>query len=137
MSGFQIPLELKIDFLENFVLPSFGVRPPHQNEDARDVWMRTTAGNNYDPHTARLFLAFNWIITFGDARTELDKLKQERREERQLQERRQENISSYAAVNSILEILVDQGKRVLEQGQRTFELIEGVKKKTPFVMEAG
>lgn len=84
MSGFQISLELKLDFLENIVLPSFGVRPPHQNEDERNNWMRTWAGNNYEPHTESLLVAFNWIITLEVARTELVRLDQKLREERQL-----------------------------------------------------
>lgn len=62
MSGFQIPLELKIDFLENVVLPSFGVSL--ENGEPRNNWMRMRANGKYQPHLEDLILGFNWIHTW-------------------------------------------------------------------------
>jgi hypothetical protein len=59
MRGFQIPLELKIDFLENVVLPSFGVSL--ENGEPRNNWMRMRADGKYQPHLEDLILAFNWM----------------------------------------------------------------------------
>jgi hypothetical protein len=84
MSGFQIPLDLKIDFLENVVLPSLGVHPPFCENEARYDWMRKRVGERYSEHLEDLILAFNWICEWGQAEQKLIQLKQENREERQL-----------------------------------------------------
>jgi hypothetical protein len=41
-AAFQIPIEMKIHFLESVVKPSFGVA--HTPEKPRDLWMREFAG---------------------------------------------------------------------------------------------
>lgn len=84
MSGFQIPLDLKIDFIENVVLPSLGVHPPSCENEARYDWMRKRAGERYSEHLEDLILAFNWICNWVQAEQKLIQLKQENREERQL-----------------------------------------------------
>ena len=74
MSGFQIPLDLKIDFLENVVLPSLGVHPPFCENEARYEWMRKRAGERYSEHLEDLILAFNWICNWP-SRTKINSIK--------------------------------------------------------------
>mmetsp|Transcript_20249 Transcript_20249/g.20954 ORF Transcript_20249/g.20954 Transcript_20249/m.20954 type:complete len:586 (+) Transcript_20249:63-1820(+) len=83
MSGFQIPLDLKINFLENVLRPSFNIRPPLQNEDVRYVWMTSTSQNFYDPYLERLILAFNHINSVEQATEELTRLRKELHDEKQ------------------------------------------------------
>jgi hypothetical protein len=45
MAGFQIPIETKIDFLENIVIPFFG--EPLDSSQTRKDWMTENAENVY------------------------------------------------------------------------------------------
>ncbi len=70
MSGFRIPLEVKIDFLEYVVIPSFGVtlHPPQ----TRESWMREIADKNYDRLDV-LMNMFNTVTTLEQAHARLEK----------------------------------------------------------------
>ena len=70
MAGYQIPIEIKIDFLEYVVKPSFGVA--QTPEKPRDLWMREFAGFAYGDHLDRLMIAFNTIETLQEAKEELE-----------------------------------------------------------------
>jgi hypothetical protein len=76
MAGFLIPIELKINFLECIVIPSFG---PHARNDSktRKEWMREIAGNAYGESLEMLMLIYNTVETLERAEA---KLKEERAE---------------------------------------------------------
>jgi hypothetical protein len=80
-AGFQIPIELKINFLEYVVKPSFGVT--HTPEKPRDLWMREFAGLLYGDHLDILMIAFNTIETLQEAKEELEKARADRAVERE------------------------------------------------------
>jgi hypothetical protein len=52
----QVSLSDRIDFLQNVVLLSFGVRPLHENEQARLEWIRDKAGARYGEYIEDLLL---------------------------------------------------------------------------------
>lgn len=87
MSRIRIPLDFKIDFLEYVVIPSFGEDLHFENNAAREIWMRNTAGSDFNPHLDRLMIAFNTITTKAEAKLEKAQAKAEleRKEEREFQ----------------------------------------------------
>jgi Fe2+ transport system protein B len=87
-AGFQIPIELKINFLEYVVKPSFGVT--HTPEKPRDLWMREFAGLLYGDHLDILMIAFNTIETLQEAKEELEKARAKEELEKALQEAKEE-----------------------------------------------
>jgi hypothetical protein len=90
-AGYEIPLDLKINFLENVVIPSFSPRLPHAgDEEARFLWIRNKAGTHYGEFLEDFMFLVDDLGTKVEAKQELKNLKQERkeqdrREERQLQ----------------------------------------------------
>jgi hypothetical protein len=70
-ASFQIPIEMKINFLEYVVKPSFDVA--HTPEKPRELWMREIAGLLYGDHLDILMIVFNTIET----KEELEKAKEE------------------------------------------------------------
>mmetsp|Transcript_5496 Transcript_5496/g.5637 ORF Transcript_5496/g.5637 Transcript_5496/m.5637 type:complete len:600 (+) Transcript_5496:989-2788(+) len=82
MAGFQIPLELKINFLENIVIPSFDEDNTPQNKAARKAWMKEEAGDAYEPYLNHLIRAFSTITSKEEAEAKLKeaKLELERKE---------------------------------------------------------
>jgi hypothetical protein len=70
----QVPLDIKIQFLENIVILSFGVEPPHENKSARSEWLRNRAGTHYGEHLEDLMLLGNVHDTYERAIQEKDKL---------------------------------------------------------------
>jgi hypothetical protein len=83
MARFQVPIELKINFLEYIVIPSFG---PHARNDSktRKEWMREIARNAYGDSLDILMLIYNTVETLEQAEA---KLKEERAEEKLKAER--------------------------------------------------
>jgi hypothetical protein len=91
---FQIPVEIRINFLEFIVIPSFVVSHPSQT---REDWMRSTAGNVYGDKLEILILSVKFIQSFDGAmaeraeqRAEKERAEQARREERAEQAKREE-----------------------------------------------
>lgn len=75
MAGFQIPLESEIDFLKNIVIPSFNPRFQLVDGDARENWMRNSAGDAYGSYLDRLMIAFSTITSKEEAEVKLKETK--------------------------------------------------------------
>jgi hypothetical protein len=69
MAGFQIPIETKIDFLENIVIPFFDVTL--DSSQTRKDWMTETAGNVYSDKLQTLIRSTNFIKSLEEAKAEL------------------------------------------------------------------
>jgi hypothetical protein len=80
MAGFQIPIEIKIDFLENIVIPFFGRLDSSQT---REDWMTENAGTVYGDKLPTLILSTNFIESLEEAKLERAEAKAELREERE------------------------------------------------------
>jgi hypothetical protein len=80
MAGFQIPIETKIDFLVNIVIPFFDETPAPQN---RKDWMTENAGNVYGVNLKTLIRSTNIIKSLQEAKEELAKAEFERDKERE------------------------------------------------------
>jgi hypothetical protein len=74
MAGFQIPIETKIDFLVNIVIPFFDETPAPQN---RKDWMTENAENLYGVYLKTLIRSTNIIKSLQEAKEELAKAKEE------------------------------------------------------------
>jgi hypothetical protein len=83
-AGYEIPLDLKINFLENVVIPSFSPRLSHGDEEARFLWIRNKAGTHYGEFLEHFMFLVDDLGTKVEAKQELKNLEQDRREERQL-----------------------------------------------------
>jgi hypothetical protein len=59
----QVALDIKIQFLDNVVIPSFDVEPPHENKSARSEWLRNRAAH-YGEHLEDLMLLANVHDTY-------------------------------------------------------------------------
>jgi hypothetical protein len=81
MAGFQIPIEIKFDFLQNIVIPFFGVTL--DSSQTRTDWMRDNAKDFYGHKLEALIRSSNFIISLDQAVHEL-------REERERVELREE-----------------------------------------------
>jgi hypothetical protein len=80
-AGYEIPLDLKINFLENVVIPSFSPRLPHAgNEEAREIWIQERFHIFFKEHSDEdlneLLLLFHTITTVVEARHERDQILQ-------------------------------------------------------------
>jgi hypothetical protein len=80
MAGFQIPIETKIDFLENIVIPFFDVTL--DSSQTRKDWMRETAGNVYSDKLQTLIRSTNFIKSLEEAEAELREERAEAEKER-------------------------------------------------------
>jgi hypothetical protein len=69
MAGFQIPIETKIDFLENIVIPFFDVTL--DSSQTRKDWMTETAENVYGDNLQTLIRSTNFIKSLEEAEAEL------------------------------------------------------------------
>ena len=70
MAGFQIPIAIKIDFLENIVIPFFD--EPLVPPKTRNEWMTENAENLYGDHLKALIRSTNFINSFEKAEAERD-----------------------------------------------------------------
>jgi Tfp pilus assembly protein PilO len=68
-----VPLDLKITFLDNVVILSFGFRPPLSDE-AREIWIRERLGSEF---REELMLYSNTIMNLETARSELVRLERQ------------------------------------------------------------
>jgi hypothetical protein len=83
MARFQIPIELKINFLECIVIPSFG--PCARNDSkTRKEWMREIARNAYGDSLDILMLIYNTVETLEQAEAKLERAKEKLKAEREL-----------------------------------------------------
>jgi hypothetical protein len=80
MADFLVPIELKINFLECIVIPSFG---PRDGLKTRKEWMRERAGNAYGESLEILMLIYNTVETVERAEAKLKKVRDERAAERE------------------------------------------------------
>jgi hypothetical protein len=90
MAGFQIPIEIKFDFLQNIVIPFFGVTL--DSSQTRTDWMRDNAKDFYGHKLEALIRSSNFIISLDQAVHELreERERVELREERERVELREE-----------------------------------------------
>jgi hypothetical protein len=112
---FQIPVEIRINFLEFIVIPSFVVSHPSQT---REDWMRSTAGNVYGDKLEILILSVKFIQSFDGAmaeraeqRAEKERAEQARREERAEKERAEQAKREERAEKERAEQRAEQAKR--------------------------
>jgi F0F1-type ATP synthase epsilon subunit len=107
MAGFQIPIETKIDFLENIVIPFFDVRL--DSSQTRQNWMTETAENFYGDKLQILIRSTNFIKSLEEAKAELReekaeaKLREERAEAKLREERafilQQQRAGTYISIS--------------------------------------
>ena len=103
-AGYEIPLDLKINFLENVVIPSFSPRLPRAgNEEARFLWIRNKAGTHYGEFLEHFMFLVDDLGTKVEAKQELKNLKQERKEQDRREER-QLQLLQHQTSKSIFEI---------------------------------
>ena len=103
-AGYEIPLDLKINFLENVVIPSFSPRLPRAgNEEARFLWIRNQAGTHYGEFLEHFMFLVDDLGTKVEAKQELKNLKQERKEQDRREER-QLKLLQHQISKSIFEI---------------------------------
>lgn len=71
------------------MIPSFGEDLNFENNAAREIWMRNTAGADFNPHLDRLMIAFNTITTLEKAEAKLEKAQAESKAELERKEERE------------------------------------------------
>lgn len=80
-----ISLEIKINFLDVIIIPSFGLRYPLENEEIRQNWMRNRVQTKFSnifnlDDLEELFILFNTINTLEKAEYERNRLEEKERQ---------------------------------------------------------